>query len=215
MTSSLRFLMRSSGPRRPNVTRLAKAKQPAARRVPASSLPWELVSTSHQHTTRLGQVIGRVLRGGETIALYGPLGAGKTALVRGIAQGLGASPTAVTSPTFVVIHEYQGRLPLAHVDLYRILSPRELESTGLIEYFSGQTVTAIEWADKGLAALPQDRIEIALNHRAARSRTIQLSVTGPKSDEVLALARRQYSKTSRVHRAAPHRALDRKEATRP
>ena len=137
------------------------------------------MSTSHQHTDRLGQAIGRVLRGGETIALYGPLGAGKTALVRGIAQGLGASPTAVSSPTFVVIHEYdQGRLPLAHVDLYRIRSPRELESTGLIEYFSGQTVTAIEWADKGLAALPQDRIEIALNHRAARSRTIQLSATG-------------------------------------
>jgi len=147
-------------------------------------------------------VIGRVLRGGETIALYGPLGAGKTALVRGIAVGLNASSTAVTSPTFVMIHEYQGRLPLAHVDLYRIRSPRELESTGLIEYFSGQTVTAIEWAEKGLVALPHDRIEIALNHRAARSRTIQLNVTGPKSHAVLALARRQYSKTVREHRAA-------------
>ena len=113
-----------------------------------------------------------------------------------------------------MIHEYQGRLPLAHVDLYRIRSPRELESTGLIEYFSGQTVTAIEWADKGLAALPQDRIEITLNHRAARSRTIQLSAMGPKSDEVLALARRQYGKTSRVHRAAPRRALNKKETTR-
>ncbi|MCI0428561.1 MAG: tRNA (adenosine(37)-N6)-threonylcarbamoyltransferase complex ATPase subunit type 1 TsaE [Nitrospiraceae bacterium] len=178
----------------------AKAKQPADRRSATSSLPWKLVSTSHQHTTRLGQVIGRVLRGGETIALYGPLGTGKTTLVRGIAQGLGASPTAISSPTFVVIREYyQGRLPLAHVDLYRIRSPLELESTGLIEYFSGQTVTAIEWADKGLAALPQDRIEVALNHRAARSRTIQLSPTGPKSDEVLVLARTQYNKISRVH----------------
>ena len=206
--------MRSNGLKRPNVRQPAKAKRPAARRAPVSSLPWKLVSSSHQQTDRLGQEIGRVLRGGETIALYGPLGAGKTALVRGIAQGLGASPTAVTSPTFVVIHEYQGRLPLAHVDLYRIRSPRELESTGLIEYFSGQTVTAIEWADKGLAALPQDRIEITLNHRAARSRTIQLSATGPKSDEVLALARRQYSKTSRMHRAAPRRALNKKETTR-
>ena len=172
------------------------------------------MSTSQQHTHRLGQVIGRVLRGGETIALYGPLGAGKTALVRGIAEGLGASPTAISSPTFVVIHEYQGRLPLAHVDLYRIRSPRELESTGLIEYFSGQTVTAIEWADRGLATLPQDRIEIALNHRAARSRTIHLSATGPKSDEILALARVLYSKTSRVHRASPRPALNREEATR-
>ena len=215
MTSSLRFLMRSSGLKRPNVARSAKAKQPAARRSATSSLPWKVVSTSHQHTTRLGQVIGCVLRGGETIALYGPLGAGKTVLVRGIAQGLDASPTAISSPTFVVIREYyQGRLPLAHVDLYRIRSPLELVSTGLIEYFSGQTVTAIEWADKGLAALPQDRIEIALNHRTARNRTIQLNVTGPKSGEILALARAQYSKTSRVHRASPRRALNREEATR-
>jgi tRNA threonylcarbamoyladenosine biosynthesis protein TsaE len=165
-------------------------------------LPWELVSTSHQHTTRLGEVIGRVLRGGETIALYGPLGAGKTALVRGIAVGLNASPTTVTSPTFVVIHEYQGRLPLAHVDLYRIRSLRDLESTGLIEYFSGKTVTAIEWADKGFTELPQDRIEIVLNHLAARSRTIRLNVTGPKSHEIMALARRQYGKNARTFRAA-------------
>ena len=206
--------MRSSGLQRPNVPQPAKAKLPAARRSATASLPWKLVSSSHQQTDRLGQVLGRTLRGGETIALYGPLGAGKTALVRGIAQGLGASPTAVTSPTFVVIHEYQGRLPLAHVDLYRIRSPRELESTGLIEYLSGQTVTAIEWADKGHTALPQDRIEITLNHRAARSRTIQLSAMGPKSDEVLALARRQYSKTSKIHRAAPRRALNKKETTR-
>ena len=207
--------MRSSGLKQPNVTRSAKAKQPSARHSDTSSLSWKLVSTSHRHTDRLGQAIGRALRGGETIALYGPLGAGKTALVRGIAQGLGASPTAISSPTFVVIHEYyQGRLPLAHVDLYRIRSPRELESTGLIEYFSGQTVTVIEWADKGLAALPQDRIEIALNHRAPRSRTIQLSPTGPNSDEVLALARMQYSKTSKVHRASPRRPLTREKTTR-
>jgi tRNA threonylcarbamoyladenosine biosynthesis protein TsaE len=205
--------MRSSELKRPNVIQPVKAKQPAARRSATSSLPWKLVSSSHQYTDRLGQMLGRTLRGGETIALYGPLGAGKTALVRGIAQGLGASPTAVTSPTFVMIHEYQGRLPLAHVDLYRIRSPRELESIGLIEYFSGQTVTAIEWADKGHAALPQDRIEITLNHRAVRSRTIQLSATGPNSDEVLALARRQYSKTIRVHRASPRRALNKKETT--
>jgi tRNA threonylcarbamoyladenosine biosynthesis protein TsaE len=176
---------------------------------------WKLVSTSHQHTDRLGQVIGRVLRGGEMIALYGPLGAGKTALVRGIAQGLGASPLAVTSPTFVVIHEYdQGRLPFAHVDLYRIRTPRELESTGLIDYFSGQTVTAVEWADKGQAALPQDRIEITLNHRSARSRTIQFHATGPKSDKVLARLHIQYNKSGRAPRVTPRRTFNREATTR-
>lgn len=199
--------MRSSEPKRPNVTKPAKAKQLAASRSSRSSRPWELVSSSQQQTDRLGQALGRALRGGETIALYGPLGAGKTALVRGIAQGLGASPTAVTSPTFVVIHEYQGRLPLAHMDWYRIRSLRELESTGLAEYFSGQTVTAIEWAEKGLALLPQDRIEITLSHRAAQSRTIQLRATGPASVEVLA-------RTRGAHRASPRRVSSKKGTTK-
>lgn len=208
--------MRSNRRKRSDLTRPAKAKLPAVRRHAASSLPWRLVSVSRQHTDRLGQAIGRVLRGGESIALFGPLGAGKTTLVRGIAQGLGASPATVTSPTFVVIHEYdQGRLPLAHMDLYRIRSPHDLESTGLIEYFSGQTVTVIEWADKGLAALPQDRIEITLNHRTMRSRTIQFRATGPKSNEVIALTRMQYRKTDRGHRASPPRTLSRKETSRP
>jgi tRNA threonylcarbamoyladenosine biosynthesis protein TsaE len=152
-------------------------------------------------------VLGRTLLGGETIALYGPLGAGKTALVRGIAQGLGASPTAVTSPTFVVVHEYQGRLPLAHMDWYRISSLHELESTGAIEYFSGQTVTAIEWAEKGLALLPQDRIEITLSHRAAQSRTIQLRATGPTSDDLLA-------RTRKAHRASLGRVSNKKGITK-
>jgi tRNA threonylcarbamoyladenosine biosynthesis protein TsaE len=173
------------------------------------------MSPSHQDTDRLGQAIGRVVRGGETIALYGPLGAGKTALVRGIARGLGTSPMAVTSPTFVLIHTYdEGRLPLVHVDLYRIRSPRELESTGLIEYFSDQTVMAIEWADNGLAALPPDRIEITLTHRAARSRTIHLRATGHKSDEVLARLRRRYSKTSGAQRMSLRQALNKEATTR-
>ena len=199
--------MRSNEPKRLNVTKSAKAIEPAARRRAASSLPWQLTSASHQQTDRLGQVLGRTLRGGETIALYGPLGAGKTALVRGIAQGLGASPTAVTSPTFVVIHEYQGRLPLAHMDWYRIRSLRELESTGVMEYFSGQTVTAIEWADKGFALLPQDRIEVTLSHRTAQSRLIQLNATGPTSEDVLARARR-------THQTPPRQGSDKKGTTR-
>ncbi len=208
--------MRSNRQKRSDLTRPAKAKLPAVRRHAESSLPWQLVSVSRQHTDRLGQAIGRVLRGGESIALFGPLGAGKTTLVRGIAQGLGAWPATVTSPTFVVIHEYdQGRLPLAHMDLYRIRSPRDLESTGLIEYFSGQTVVVIEWADKGLAALPQDRIEIILNHRALRSRTIQLRATGPTSNEIIALTRTQYRKTDRVLRTSSSRALSEKETLRP
>jgi tRNA threonylcarbamoyladenosine biosynthesis protein TsaE len=119
----------------------------------------------------------------------------------------------VTSPTFVVIHEYnQGRLPLTHVDLYRIRTHHELESTGLIEHFAGKTVTAIEWADKGFVALPQDRIEITLNHRAIRSRTIQLRATGPKSEKVLVRLRGKYYKTDRVG-GMSSRPVSNREAT--
>ena len=181
--------MRSNKSPRPNGTKPAKTNRPAAQPRTAASLPWKLLSASSQQTERVGHALGRTLRGGETIALYGPLGAGKTALVRGLAHGLGAAPGAVTSPTFVVIHEYHGRLPLAHMDWYRITSLRELESTGVIEYFSGQTVTAIEWADKGLALLPPDRIDITLSHRGKQSRTIHVHATGPLSKSVLARTR--------------------------
>ena len=157
-----------------------------------------LASRSPVYTDRLGRAIGRALQGGETLALYGPLGAGKTALVRGIAAGLGAPPKAVSSPTFVFIHEYHGRLPLAHVDLYRVNSTREAESTGLEEYFSGSTVVAIEWADKGLSILPPDRLEIELRHHTVGSRTIRLSATGPVSAALLAQTKRYLGRTARL-----------------
>ncbi len=185
--------MRSNRSNRPKKPRRAKTgPQRSPRPVPASATTWDLLSSSHRHTDQLGQVIGRTLEGGETIALYGPLGAGKTALVRGIAQGLGAPPSAVSSPTFVLIHEYRGRLPLAHVDLFRIDSKRALDSTGLVEYFSGRTVAAIEWADKGLSVLPQDRLDIALSHVTARRRSIRLQATGPQSTALLARTRSGY-----------------------
>lgn len=158
--------------------------------------PWEMTSSSPLQTDRLGRMIGAALQGGETLALFGPLGAGKTALVRGIAAGLGAPQAAVSSPTFVFIHEYRGRLPLAHVDLYRVTSTREAESTGLEEYLSGSTVAAIEWAGKGLSILPEDRLEIELRHRAVGSRTIRLSATGPASGALLERTRRNHARTA-------------------
>ena len=123
--------------------------------------------------------------GGESLALSGTLGAGKTALVRGIAAGLGAAAEAVSSPTFVLLHEYRGRLPLAHLDLYRIDSLRDAESIGLDDYLSGSTVVAVEWADKALALLPPDRLEMELRHRSVQSRSIQFRATGPLSAALL------------------------------
>jgi tRNA threonylcarbamoyladenosine biosynthesis protein TsaE len=146
---------------------------------------WRRSLSSPRETDQLGRLIGSVLMGGEFLALFGTLGAGKTALVRGIAAGLGAAAEAVSSPTFVLLHEYRGRLPLAHVDLYRIDSLRDTESIGLDDYLSGSTVVAVEWADKALALLPPDRLEMELRHRTVQSRTIQFRATGPLSAALL------------------------------
>ena len=129
------------------------------------------------------------------IALVGALGAGKTALVRGMAQGLGAASASVSSPTFVLIHEYHGRLPLTHVDLYRIGSVRELESTGLADYLSGRNVTVIEWADNGRSWLPADHLEIELRHLAVESRTVRLTAGGPVSAALLSRAQTEFHRT--------------------
>lgn len=169
-------------------SRQSVAKSPPASR--AAVLPtswiWRQSLPSLRHTNRLGRAIGSVLKGGESLALSGALGAGKTALVRGIATGLGAPAEAVSSPTFVLLHEYRGRLPLAHIDLYRLNSSREVESIGLADYLSGPTVVAVEWANKAPGILPDDRLELELRHRSVQSRSIQLRATGPLSAALLA-----------------------------
>jgi tRNA threonylcarbamoyladenosine biosynthesis protein TsaE len=151
---------------------------------------WRRSLPSLGETDRLGRAIGSVLEGGESLALSGALGAGKTALVRGIATGLGAPTEAVSSPTFVLLHEYRGRLPLAHIDLYRLNSVKEAESIGLGDYLSGPTVVAVEWADKAPSILPVDRLEMELRHRTVQSRSIQFKATGPLSAALLARIRR-------------------------
>jgi tRNA threonylcarbamoyladenosine biosynthesis protein TsaE len=106
--------------------------------------------------------------------LVGPLGAGKTCLTRGFARGLGVSEGKTTSPTFVLIHEYRGRLPLVHVDLYR-LDAEAAGNLGLEEYLESSAVTVIEWADKIRAQLPRDYLRIELEHRGGDRRRITLT----------------------------------------
>lgn len=133
------------------------------------------------------------------IGLYGDLGTGKTTLVRGIAAGLEAAPHAVSSPTFVLIHEYAGRVPLAHVDLYRIRSEAELASLGLSEYLNGTTVVVVEWASRAGSELGQDHLAVSLSHRTARTRAIQFMATGPRSNGLL-------SRIQTLHRRKRHRS---------
>lgn len=168
----------------------AKRRAQPARAFPRAILPtsrvWRRSLPSSQHTDRLGRAIGSALEGGESLALSGALGAGKTALVRGIAAGLGAPAEAVSSPTFVLLHEYRGRLPLAHIDLYRLNSRKEAETIGLGDYLSGPTVVAVEWADKAPGILPDDRLEMELRHQTVQSRSIRFTATGPLSAALLA-----------------------------
>jgi len=156
---------------------------------PDPSGTWRCLSRAPEETDRLGRRIGRVLEGGETLALYGEVGTGKTALVRGIAAGLGASPRAVCSPTFVLIHEYRGRLRLAHADLYRLDSAGDLRHTGLSEYEDGDTVLAVEWAEKAGTELPADRLEVHFRHRSPTAREIVFVPRGARARRLLARVR--------------------------
>ena len=172
-----------------------RSHRPSTRKSPAASSPssgkrtvkthpgakpWRIILRSPRQTHRLGRCVGQLLQGGEVLALYGELGTGKTSLVRGIADGLGAEPTAVSSPTFTLIHEYHGRLRLIHTDLYR-LSASQLEDTGLDDYLNGRTVTAIEWADRWGSGLPSDRLDIHLSHRLPSARRVVLTASGPSA----------------------------------
>jgi tRNA threonylcarbamoyladenosine biosynthesis protein TsaE len=127
-------------------------------------------TTTEEETAAAGERLAAALGPGDVVLLYGELGAGKTAFVRGLARGLGASDRDVTSPTFTLVQEYAGRLPLYHVDLYR-LEPKEVEDLGLEELVSGDGVVAIEWAERWHGR-PDDAIEVRLEHAGEDQRRI-------------------------------------------
>jgi tRNA threonylcarbamoyladenosine biosynthesis protein TsaE len=112
-----------------------------------------VTTTSEAETAALARDLAGRLAPGAVVLLFGDLGAGKTAFVRGLAEGLGADPDEVSSPTFTLIQEYPGRVRLFHADLYR-LSPAEAEDLGLEELAGGEGVLAIEWADRLARPMP-------------------------------------------------------------
>jgi tRNA threonylcarbamoyladenosine biosynthesis protein TsaE len=126
-------------------------------------------------TSGFGREFGSKLQPGDVVALIGPLGAGKTHLVRAIAEGLGIPDSrVVSSPTFTLIHEYKGRLPIFHFDVYRLKSPAEFLDLGVAEYFDAGGVCLIEWADRVLEYLPANRIAITLEITGETSRSVTL-----------------------------------------
>jgi tRNA threonylcarbamoyladenosine biosynthesis protein TsaE len=141
---------------------------------------------------------------GFVIGLSGPLGAGKTEWVKGLAAGLGIEPDGVASPTFVIASEYAGRRPLVHADLYRLESEGELEATGFLDWLAPGQVVAIEWADRFPRALPADHIEVRLTRDPATpdARCIEVHASGPLAARVL---QRLDSESGRAEEGAPWR----------
>jgi len=125
-------------------------------------------------TIELGKNLASQLKPGEILALSGQLGAGKTTLIQGIAEGLGVKDY-VTSPTFILINEYQGRLPFYHIDLYRLEDADQIEELGLSEYFEKGGVVVIEWAERMGDQLPESAKQIKIEVVDENKRKIWLS----------------------------------------
>jgi len=135
-----------------------------------------ITSKSPEETMELGRRIGSRLKGGAVVAICGPLGSGKTHLIKGIAAGAGATDREnVTSPTFVIVNQYRGRIDIYHIDAYRIESLAEFEMLGFDDFCYPQSVVLIEWADKIEPAIHGiDYIRIDLAHAGERTRIIRL-----------------------------------------
>ncbi len=136
-------------------------------------MEYRWITQGPEQTHSLGQKLADFLHPGAVAALTGELGSGKTCLIQGICQGLGVTDP-VASPAFVIINEYQGRLPVYHFDLYRIKNIEELYQLGCEEYLYGFGVCLIEWAERAEALLPEDSIRISLHWKAENEREIVL-----------------------------------------
>lgn len=123
-------------------------------------IDFTLIAHNESETDRLGKVLASVLPNGSVVALNGTLGAGKTRLVRAIAEASGVDQETVSSPTFVLIHEYEGNRPIYHFDTYRLKTEDEFLELGPDDYFDGDGISLIEWADRIPDVLPDQRLEI-------------------------------------------------------
>jgi tRNA threonylcarbamoyladenosine biosynthesis protein TsaE len=133
---------------------------------------------SEAETDSVGRAIAAQVEPGTVIGLIGPLGAGKTRFVRAIAESLGVNPRHIASPTFVLIHEYDGRFPVYHFDTYRLRSVTEFDALGPADYFEGEGVCLVEWADKVLDRLPARRWLVQIESKGPTSRRVTVEAPG-------------------------------------
>ena len=136
-------------------------------------------------TEALGRLIGKHVTDGDVLCLSGDLGAGKTLFSRGVAVALGVESEAVTSPTFAIMNVYEGgKLEVRHFDLYRLNRPEELEDIGFEEYAGGDGVTLIEWAELFSEQLPEEYLQVVLQHEGAGRRAV-LTARGERYEHLL------------------------------
>jgi tRNA threonylcarbamoyladenosine biosynthesis protein TsaE len=147
--------------------------------------PLILTAATAAETQAIGERLGRALVVGDLVALIGPLGAGKTTFVQGVARGIGVPPDRhVASPTFALVNEHPGRVPLVHADLYRIERPQELDELGLVEALDRAAVI-VEWLDRFPDVAPGDHLELHLARGDDDLRTLTLTPHGPRSTALI------------------------------
>jgi tRNA threonylcarbamoyladenosine biosynthesis protein TsaE len=144
----------------------------------STALVRRLTAGSPQATAELGERLASAARPGDVVCLWGELGAGKTVLAKGFGRGLGVAGT-ISSPTFILMAEYEGRLPLFHVDLYRLADASEALLGGLLDERQADGVTLVEWPDRLGAALPSDRLDIRIAGAGDEARSIELAASVP------------------------------------
>jgi len=146
----------------------------------------KIISNSVKDTLNLGRAIAKYLKPGDIVCLEGELGSGKTTLTKGIAAGLGVSKAKVTSSSFILIRQHlEGRLPLFHFDLYRLKNPGDIASLGYEEYFYGEGVSVIEWANNLECLMPKERLMVELSYGRQNKRVFEFSAQGARYKELL------------------------------
>ncbi len=145
-----------------------------------------LISGNTEETLSIGRVVGENLNAGDIVALTGELGAGKTCLTKGIAIGLGVLESyPITSPTFTLINEYQGKLTLYHFDLYRLKGLHEMEDLGYEEYLFGEGVCVIEWAEKIKDLFLDSMVSVSLKYLDENRREISITGDGDRMAQII------------------------------
>lgn len=145
----------------------------------------EIISHSPEQTRKFGTRLGEFAQPGDVFLLVGNLGAGKTCLTQGIAWGLNIEEYA-TSPSFVVIRELKGRLPLYHIDFYRLDNLEEIAELGLDDYLYGNGISVVEWAEKGLSLLTPEYLLIEMSYLSDTDRSLKLKPSGKRHQEIVA-----------------------------